>query len=211
LTDHTCSGKGKEVLNTDRFWLAAVGFLPILATVATLAPVAGAAHLGIGVVVLGAAVCLSARHRGGRLRWASALRIPVAAAGIAVLALVFAGSRVAGDALFVALVFGSRLAGRYGTRAAAVGRAVLLPLTALFVAPPVPLGHDPVQTAGWVVLAGLVAAAWSTAIPALLPRPRPRPAAVARAARAALAHPDQDSRVRTLSAAALTLDLRLST
>jgi hypothetical protein len=199
------------VLNTERLWIAAAGFLPICLTVATLAPIAGAAHLRPGIVVLGAAMCLSARHRAGQPRRASLLRIPAAAAGVALLATVFAWSLAAGDALFVALVFGSRLAGRFGPRAAGAGRAVLLPLTAMFIAPPVPMNHHPVATAGWIVLACAVAAAWTTAVPLLLPQPKARPGAVARAARAAVAHPDSDRRVRALHAAALALDARLST
>ncbi len=193
------------MLNVERVWIVLAGFLPICATVATLAPIAGLAHLGIGVVVLGAAVCLSARRSSHHL-----LRIPLAAFGVAVLAVVFGHSLVAGDVLFVAIALGARLAARLGHRAAAVGRTVLLPLTALFIAPPVPLGQHRLAMAGWVVLACLVAAAWSAAIPALLPRPRANTRRVARAARAAAARPTA-RRVRALNAAALALDARLST
>src|SRR5207249_3550543 len=65
---------------------------------------------------------------------------------------------------------------------------------------------------GWIALACLIAATWSIAVPALLPRPRPSPAAVARRARAAVtAGRHSDRRVRALHAAVLALDSQLST
>ena len=98
--------------------------------------------------------------------------------------LVFAWSLPVGDVLFVALIFGARLAGRYGPAAAAAGRALLLPLLALFIAPPVPPGRHPGATLGWIVVACLVAGGFTALLPTLLPRPRPSLTAVAKAARA---------------------------
>jgi hypothetical protein len=201
-----------------RAWQTAVGFGPIVATVATLAPIAAVAHVGAGFVVLGAAVCLSARHRAETgptrvLSAATVTRVVTTTVGVAVLALVFSRSLIAGDALFVGVLVLSRLVGRYGPRWAAFGRAMLLPLTALFIAPPVVTGDNPLTALAWAVCACVVAAFWTTVFPAVLPRPRPRTGAVARAARQAVRldpGPAAGRRSRILATAALDLDQRLA-
>src|SRR4051812_18002336 len=111
------------MLSIDRAWRAAVGFLPLLAPLATLTPVAGAAHLGVGIVVLGAAVCLAGRNRDGRRHRGGPgevlLRLVATTLGIAILAYAYARSLVLGDALFVAALLLARMAGRFGPRWAA--------------------------------------------------------------------------------------------
>jgi Fusaric acid resistance protein-like len=207
------------MLNVDRAWRAAVGYLPIVATVLTLAPIAGLAHIGIGIVVLGAAVCLTGRQRGerrDRTYRAGAdvvVRALATTVGVSVLAFTFSRSLVAGDVLFIVVLLLARLAGRYGPRWAALGRALLLPLTALFIAPPVAVGHSPLESLAWAALACLIASVWIVVIAMVLPAPRPRVAAVARTARRAAASPPGRGRtrqLRALGAAALELDRKLA-
>jgi hypothetical protein len=197
------------MLNIDRLWIAIAGFLPILATVATLAPLAGFAHTGIGLVVLGVAVSLSQRRRAGAAHHRAATLLGIAAAtlGVGLLGAAFALSLAAGDAIFLAVLLGSRLIGRFGPRWAALGRAMLLPLTALFLAPPVRVAHNPLLSLAGAAVAGLVASGWSAVIPAILPVPGPSLGRVRRAVRAALrARPPRAD----LHEAALALDAKLA-
>ncbi len=207
------------MLNIDYLWLAAVGYLPVLATVATLGPLTGLGHAGIGVVVLGVAVCLSLRRRAGQAgrghrpaRRGAFLgevvsRVLLATIGVGVLGAAFAISLAAGDALFLVILFGSRFIGRYGPRWAALGRSLLLPLTALFIAPPVGVGHNPLLSLAWAAGACLVASVWSTLIPAILPPPGPSLHPVRRAVRRVLR--GSDGTAGGLPTAALALDGKL--
>jgi len=212
---------------------AAVAFLPVLLTVLTLAPVAGAFHLGIGVVVLGAAVCVTGRSRngdrpaapgvmpdgppggagddgaangagrngratgqtaGGRDRggaWVggpvavSVVRVLATVFGVAGLALLFSVSLLLGDVVYVGLLLLLRLAVRWGPRWAGLARAALLPLTAVFVVPPVTMAGSPAVRLAWAAGACLVASLWTIAVATALPRPKPSPGKVSRAARRA--------------------------
>src|SRR4051794_33776942 len=186
---------------------AAIAFLPVLFTVLTLAPVAGAFHLGIGLVVLGAAVSVTARSRDGdrpapdvspdadrRARTAArvgavvtvgAVRVLATVLGVAGLALLFSVSLLVGDVVYVALLLGLRLVGRWGPRWAGLARAALLPLTAVFVVPPVTMTGSPVARLGWAAAACLVASLWTVAVAVALPSPKPSPGTVIRAARRA--------------------------
>jgi hypothetical protein len=191
-----------------------VGFLPLLATVATLAPVAGAARLGIGIVVLGAAVCLAGRNPDGRRRRGGPgevlVRLVVTTLGIGILAYAYSRSLVAGDAVFVATLLLARLAGRFGPRWAAAGRVLLLPLTALFIAPPVAAGSTAVAHLAWASLACLVASGWTVLFGGWLPEPRPTAGQVGKLARQAATSPAGSRRTHAFAAAVLSLDRRLA-
>jgi hypothetical protein len=145
--------------------VAARTVLPLIATVLTLIPIAGRAHVGAGIVVLGAAICLTGAraHRSepaGRRHLVRLLLIPVTIIGIAAVAVVFSMSLAAGDTLFVVLVFLSTAARAVGPKAAAIGRAAMLPLMALFIAP-VHLEGGPAHTVAWAVLAATIAGLWT--------------------------------------------------
>jgi hypothetical protein len=153
--------------------IAARTVLPLVATVLTLLPVAARAHLGAGIVVLGAAICLTGARidhpgQGSRRHLARLLLMPVTIIGISAVAVVFTLSLAAGDALFVVVVFLATAARAIGPRAAAVGRAAMLPLMALFIAP-VHLEGGPYRTIGWAVLAATVAGLWTVLFAGLLP------------------------------------------
>jgi hypothetical protein len=145
--------------------VAARTVLPLVATVLTLVPIAARAHVGAGIVVLGAAICLTGaranrQEAGARKHLARLLLMPVTIVGIAAVAVVFSMSLVAGDALFVVTVFLATAARAVGPRAAAIGRAAMLPLMALFIAP-VRLEGGPAHTIGWAVLAATIAGLWT--------------------------------------------------
>ncbi|HEY7223981.1 MAG TPA: FUSC family protein [Micromonosporaceae bacterium] len=168
---------------------AALGVTPLLLTVLSLMPLAAAYHLGAGVVVLGAAVCLAAgspRRAGAGDRTAvgrtvsgwrglaaqHAGSVLATTLGVGALAVIFSYSLWLGDAIYVAVLIASRLVGRFGPRWAALGRVILLPLTALFLAPPIRVaGHSPLAGLGWALLACLVASVWLVAVRQLLVRP----------------------------------------
>jgi uncharacterized membrane protein YccC len=84
---------------------------------------------------------------------------------------------------------------------------MLLPLTALFLAPPVRVVHDPLLSLAGAAVAGLVASGWSAVIPAVLPTPGPSLGRLRRAVRAALR--DRSPRA-DLHVAALALDAKLA-
>jgi Fusaric acid resistance protein-like len=206
------------MLNIDRLWRAAVGYLPILATVATLAPLSGLVNAGVGPVVLGVAVCLSLRRSAGEHARLSTVagRVLAATIGVGLLGAAFSVSLVAGDIVFLCGLLFSRLAGHYGPRWSALGRSMLLPLTALFIAPPVSVGqHRPLWSLGVAAAACLVATGWTALIGRLLPRPGPGLYAVRRATRRAVRRPlaagssRADGRGRALTTAALVLDGKL--
>jgi hypothetical protein len=150
-------------------------FVPLALTICTLGPLNGVVHFGAGIVVLGAAVALTAarpgrhndiphRHR--------AMLVPLGLLSVSAVALVFAGSLWAGDALFVVVVFIGTAARAIGPRAALAGRAVMLPLMALFIAP-VKLGGHPAATIGWALLAAAVANGWTLLVSLSEPRAEP--------------------------------------
>jgi len=137
-------------------WLAAVGFTPVVATVATLTPVAGAAHTGIGIVVLGTAVSLMSTrsaHRGSPWRL---LLVPVGALVIAAFAVLFHTAHAFGDAFFVLTVATATAARALGPAAGRFGRALVLPLIGMLIAPVNPGAH-PARTLAWATLAVFVA------------------------------------------------------
>jgi hypothetical protein len=128
----------------------------VAATVATLTPIAGATHAGIGIVVLGAAVSLmSARsaHRGSPWRL---LLVPVGALVIAAFAVLFHTAHAFGDAFFVLTVAAATAARALGPAAGRVGRALVLPLIGMLIAPVNPGAH-PARTLAWATLAVFVA------------------------------------------------------
>jgi hypothetical protein len=157
--------------------VAARTVLPLVATVLTLLPVAAGVRLGAGIVVLGAAICLTGARvgyagQGGRRHLARLLLMPVTIIGISAVAVVFTLSLAAGDALFVVVVFVATAARAIGPRAAAVGRAAMLPLMALFIAPVHLEGggeNSTARTIGWAVLAATVAGLWTMLFAVLLP------------------------------------------
>jgi Fusaric acid resistance protein-like len=214
------------VLSIDRARTAVGTFLPLALTVATMGPIAGVAHLDPGVVVLGAAICLTTARRmgasGGRHHLLHLARVPVLTAAVAALGMVFSASLMLGDAFFVLVVLLAGHARRLGPRAAAVGRAAMLPLIALFIAP-VRLGDRPGATLGWAVLACLVATGWTVGVALVVPAPRLTAREVARQARrlarsgrqgtigttAATTSGKSRRDLRRLHAAALALDAAL--
>lgn len=135
---------------------ALAGFAPVVATVATLAPLAGAAHTGIGPVVLGAAVSLMAgraAHGGGPWRL---LLVPVGALVVGAFAVLFHAGHAYGDAFFVLTVAGATAARALGPAAGRLGRALVLPLIGMLIAPVSP-GSHPLRVLGWATLAVFVA------------------------------------------------------
>ena len=182
-----------------RLTIAARTVLPLLATVLTLLPVAAHAHVGAGIVVLGAAICLTSARvghpgtgpgdgtaGGTRRHLVRLLLMPVTVVGVSALAVVFTLSLAAGDALFVVLVFLATAARAVGPRAAAVGRAAMLPLMALFIAP-VHLAGGPARTLGWALLAATIAGLWTILFTILLPE-EPGPSLPADTTTAARVH-----------------------
>ncbi|WP_238012787.1 FUSC family protein [Dactylosporangium sp. AC04546] len=145
---------------------AAVGLLPVVATVATLAPFAS-----LGVVVLGAAVALM----GGRSPHTDARRLLLVPAGsltVAVFAVLFGASHLAGDCFFVLAVALATAARALGRAAATVGRALVLPLIGMLIAPVAPGAH-PLRTLLWATLAVLVADAYVLTVGLMVRRDRP--------------------------------------
>ncbi|MET7403201.1 FUSC family protein, partial [Dactylosporangium sp. NPDC005572] len=112
----------------------------------------------LGVVVLGAAVALM----GGRSPHTDARRlllVPVGSLTVAVFAVLFGASHLAGDGFFVLAVALATAARALGPAAATVGRALVLPLIGMLIAPVAPGAH-PLQTLLWATLAVLVADAY---------------------------------------------------
>lgn len=148
-------------------------FLPLAGTVGTLA---GLAELGVGtpgLLVLGGALCLRAARRPEGPLTAELARLPLIVLATAGLGLVFAHSRPAADALYLLVFAAARLAWRLGPTAATAGRALLLPLITLFVAPPVQLATNPAAGIAGVLLAAAVATLWTAAVPRLWPAGAP--------------------------------------
>jgi hypothetical protein len=196
------------VRTRQRLRAAATGYLPVVLTIATLAPLAGIHHLGAGIVMLGAAVCLTnrpapANTAPGRGPWRHAVAIIATTIGVAVLALAFSRSLYLGDGLYVSVLLGARLAGLLGPRWAALGRALLLPLSALFLAPPTLVPGGLLAHFGWSLVACLVASVWIVAIPLVVPEPEARCTEVARAARALATGRHRRAKRLTVSVAAL--------
>jgi Fusaric acid resistance protein-like len=163
-----------------------IAFLPLAGTVGTLAVLQALGVGEPGMLVLGAALCLRrGQHRGPLLR--DLARLPLVAAATAGLGLLFAHSTPAADVLYVAAYAMARLAWRLGPAAAEAGRALLLPLVTLFIAPQVALAERPLAGIGQVVLACVVATLWTVLLPRIWtpgpPSTRPLAAAARRAAR----------------------------
>lgn len=116
-----------------------MAFVPLAGTVGTLAALHAAGIGAATLIVLSAALCLrTARRPRGRLV-DDLIRLPVVVAATAGLGLLFAHSRPAADALYLVVFVAARLAWRLGPAVEAVGRALLLPLVTLFIAPQVAL------------------------------------------------------------------------
>jgi hypothetical protein len=164
---------------------------PLALTVGTLGLLL---RLGFGdasMLVLGGALSLRRPPR-------SLVAVPLVVLAMCGLGLIFAHSTVGADFVYLAVFLAARLAWRLGPAFDAVGRAMLLPMVSLFLAPQVALAHHPVTGIAQVLVATLVAAAWGLLIPRLLQEP-PSVARLAAAVRSG----------RGVRAAALDLDSRL--
>ncbi len=190
------------MLSIDRARAAVGTFLPLALTVVTMGPIAGLAHLDPGVVVLGAAICLTTARRmgapGGRHHLLHLARMPVLTAAVAALGLLFSTSLALGDAFFVLVVLLAGHARRLGPRAATIGRAAMTPLIALFIAP-VRLGDHPGATLGWAVLACMVATGWTVGVALVVPAPRLSAREVTRAAHRLSRHARRAALIGTTS------------
>lgn len=176
---------------------------PLVATVGTLAVLV---HLGFGdasMLVLGGALSLRRPPR-------SFLAVPLMALATCGLGLIFAHSTGGADVVYLVVFLAARLAWRLGPAFDAVGRAMLLPMVSLFLAPQVQLAHHPVTGIAQVLVATVVAAAWGLLVPRLWkpgpPSLAPLAAAIraGRGVRAGSARPG-----RGVRAAALELDSEL--
>ncbi|HTJ40249.1 MAG TPA: FUSC family protein [Dactylosporangium sp.] len=148
-----------DIQQVRNIWQAAAGFAPVLATVATLAPIAGAAHTGIGIVVLGVAVSLmSTRAAHGGSPW-RLLLVPAGAVVVGAFAVLFHAAHAFGDAFFVVAVAAATAARALGPAAGRLGRALVLPLIGMLIAPVSPGAH-PARTLAWATLAVFVAEAY---------------------------------------------------
>ncbi|HEV7657105.1 MAG TPA: FUSC family protein [Mycobacteriales bacterium] len=185
-----------------------VAFVPLAGTVGTLAALNAVGFGEPGLLVLGGALCLTqARHAHRRSALPAALaRLPLVVLATAGLGLVFAHSTVAADLLYLVVFAGARMAWRLGPAWATVGRALLLPLVALFIAPQVELARRPLVGIIQVAVACVVATLWTTLVPRLWPENPPSVAPLATAARHAARRPRA---VRAVHAAGLALDGRL--
>ncbi|WP_426504103.1 FUSC family protein [Dactylosporangium sp. McL0621] len=151
---------------------ALAGFAPVPATVLTLVAI----HQSLGIVVLGAAVALMAgRSAQPHSPW-RLLLVPVGALVIATFAVLFHAAHAYGDACFVVTVAAATAARAFGPAAGHLGRALVLPLIGMLIAPVNPGGH-PLRTLAWATLAVFIAEAfvllarlaWGTAAEAELP------------------------------------------
>ena len=170
-------------------------YLPVLATFATVAPLAGVHRLGDGAVVLGVVVAvLSGRAvaRGGRRHALVAfVRLPLITAAIAGLAVLEGQHLWLLDIAFVAAVVGATFARTYGPVVSSVVRTFATPLLALFIAPG-PVTGDRGHDAWWSVAISLIAVGYVVLVAVLWPtpaqeHPAPHPP-MAVAARLALQH-----------------------
>jgi hypothetical protein len=173
---------------------------PLAATVGTLALLV---HLGFGdasMLVLGGALCVTQARRPGEASVAATLtRLPLMMLAACGLGLIFAHSTAGADVVYLAVFLAARLAWRRGPAFDTAGRAVLLPLISLFLAPQVQLAHHPATGIAQVLVATVVAAAWGLAVPRLWKPGPPSVAPLAAAVRAG----------RGVRAAALELDSQL--
>jgi fusaric acid resistance family protein len=139
--------------------------VPLAATVGTLALLV---HLGFGdasMLVLGGALCVTQARRPAEGSVAATLvRLPLMVAATCGLGLIFAHSTVGADVVYLAVFLAARLAWRLGPAFDTAGRAVLLPLISLFLAPQVELARHPATGIAQVVVATVVAAAWGLLI-----------------------------------------------
>nr|BFE56794.1 hypothetical protein GCM10020063_013200 [Dactylosporangium thailandense] len=137
---------------------ALAGFAPVLATVVTLIPLTHRT----GIVVLGAAVSMMAARSGrGHGPW-RLLLVPAGALVIAAFAVLFHAAHAYGDAFFVLTVAAATAARAFGPAAGHLGRALVLPLIGMLVAPVDPGGH-PWRTLAWATLAVFVAEVYALA------------------------------------------------
>jgi hypothetical protein len=160
--------------------------VPLAATVGTLALLV---HLGFGdasMLVLGGALCVTQARRPAEASVAATLtRLPLMVLATCGLGLIFAHSTTGADVVYLAVFLAARLAWRLGAAFDTAGRAVLLPLISLFLAPQVELAHHPATGIAQVLVAAVIAAAWGLAIPRLWKPGPPSLAALAAAVRAA--------------------------
>ncbi|WP_433045091.1 FUSC family protein [Dactylosporangium sp. CS-033363] len=127
---------------------ALAGFAPLLATVVTLIPLTHQT----GIVVLGAAVAMMAGRAQGHQGPMRLLLVPVGALVIATFAVLFHAAHAYGDAFFVLTVAAATAARAFGPAAGRLGRALVLPLIGMLIAPVNP-GGDPLRTLAWATLA----------------------------------------------------------
>ncbi|MEV6850687.1 FUSC family protein [Actinoplanes sp. NPDC051411] len=141
---------------------------PLAATVGTLAMLL---HLGFGdagMLVLGGALCVTQARRPAEASVAATLaRLPLMVLATCGLGLIFAHSTAGADVVYLAVFLAARLAWRLGPAFDTAGRAVLLPLISLFLAPQVELAHHPATGILQVLVATIVAAAWGLLMPRL--------------------------------------------
>jgi hypothetical protein len=181
-----------------------VKILPLAGTVGTLALLV---HLGFGdasMLVLGGALCLRSGHGGGK---ATLIRLPLVVLAVSGLGLIFVHSTPAADLTYLAVFLAARLAWRLGPAFATAGRAMLLPLVSLFLAPQVQLAGDPVTGIIHVFVVTVVATAWSALVPRLWRAGPPSIASLASAVRGVAR--GRFAAARRVRAAALELDARL--
>ncbi|GAA4561576.1 hypothetical protein GCM10023193_25040 [Planotetraspora kaengkrachanensis] len=146
-------------------------FVAAAGTAVTLGVLASGERQSLGVVILGVVLAISLERAGTGRR--SLLVVPVAVVTGLIGALMH-WSPLPGEAVFVAAVFVSIHLRRYGPRAAAIGRMMLLPLVGLFIAP-VPVGHDPWSALVWAAVASAVAAGWTALTSIRAPAGEPVP------------------------------------
>jgi hypothetical protein len=177
--------------------------LPLAGTVGTLGLLV---HVGFGdasMLVLGGALCLTQARRAEASSAAALVRLPLVVLAICGLGLIFVHSTVLADLTYLAVFLGARLAWRLGPAFDTAGRALLLPLVSLFLAPQVELARHPATGILQVLVATVVATAWSVLVPRLW---KPGPPSIVPLAAATRARRAPVRRVRT---AALDLDERL--
>jgi len=170
---------------------------PLAATVGTLALLV---RLGFGdasTLVLGGALCLSPdRRTAERPAVATLIRLPLTVLVTCGLGLIFVHSTAGADIVYLGVFLAARLAWRLGPAFDSAGRAMLLPMVSLFLAPQVELGRHPLTGIAHVVVATVVAAGWKLLLPRLWAPGPPSLTPLRRAVRAR----------RGVRAAALELD-----
>lgn len=177
--------------------------LPLVATVGTLALLVYAGFGDASMLVLGGALCLAQARRAEASLAGALIRLPLVVLAVSGLGLIFVHSTVAADLTYLAVFLAARLSWRFGPALGTAGRAMLLPLVSLFLAPQVELSRHPVTGIAQVLVATVVATTWGALVPRWW---KPGPPSIAPLAAAARTRRDTVRRVRT---AALDLDAQL--